>query len=82
MVMSTAQPSQAAQSGELLSEGERAMETERCHCGSPMRGSDHCPECGCEQYERTCSHQWTRENCEQCWWHGCCREHTRVGVQS
>lgn len=23
----------------------------RCHCGSPYRGSDHCSECGCEQYE-------------------------------
>jgi len=25
-----------------------------CHCGSPMRGSDHCPACGCEEYEATC----------------------------
>ena len=22
-----------------------------CHCGTDYRGSDHCPECGCEQYE-------------------------------
>lgn len=22
-----------------------------CHCGADYRGSDHCPECGCEQYE-------------------------------
>lgn len=27
-----------------------------CHCGSPMRGSDHCPECGCEEYESYCQH--------------------------
>jgi hypothetical protein len=25
-----------------------------CHCGMPMRGSDHCPGCGCEQYEAVC----------------------------
>lgn len=23
----------------------------RCHCGVEFGGSDHCPECGCEQYE-------------------------------
>ena len=22
-----------------------------CHCGTPYNGSDHCPACGCEQYE-------------------------------
>lgn len=22
-----------------------------CHCGAAYNGSDHCPECGCEQYE-------------------------------
>ncbi len=22
-----------------------------CHCGAEYRGSDHCAECGCEQYE-------------------------------
>ncbi len=22
-----------------------------CHCGAAYDGSDHCPECGCEQYE-------------------------------
>jgi hypothetical protein len=22
-----------------------------CHCGTPYGPSDHCPECGCEQYE-------------------------------
>lgn len=26
-----------------------------CHCGSPLDGSDHCPFCGCEQYESTCN---------------------------
>ncbi len=25
----------------------------RC-CGTPMQGSDHCPECGCEEYEEVC----------------------------
>lgn len=25
-----------------------------CHCGSEMKGSDHCPFCGCEEYEATC----------------------------
>ena len=25
-----------------------------CHCGSPMKGQDHCPYCFCEQFERTC----------------------------
>jgi hypothetical protein len=29
---------------------------EHCHCGAMMRGSDHCPECGCEQFEAVCSH--------------------------
>ena len=23
-------------------------------CGADMLGSDHCPECGCEEYERYC----------------------------
>jgi hypothetical protein len=36
-----------------------------CHCGSPMRGSDHCPHCGCEQYEtslvRDCTVQYDRD---------------------
>lgn len=22
-----------------------------CHCSAAYNGSDHCPECGCEQYE-------------------------------
>ena len=32
------------------------MTTDTCHCGSPMRGSDHCPACLCEQFECTCDH--------------------------
>lgn len=29
----------------------------RCPCcTAPMRGSDHCPECGCEEYESYCDH--------------------------
>lgn len=31
-----------------------------CHCGAAYAGSDHCPACGCEQYEtinvRDCGH--------------------------
>jgi hypothetical protein len=27
-----------------------------CHCGAPFNRSDHCDECGCEQYERYCEH--------------------------
>lgn len=31
---------------------QRLHDTEtHCHCGSAYEGSDHCPECGCEQYE-------------------------------
>ncbi len=30
----------------------RVADTEtHCHCGAEYRGSDHCPDCGCEQYE-------------------------------
>lgn len=28
-----------------------------CHCGAAYEGSDHCPECGCEQWESYCDHQ-------------------------
>jgi hypothetical protein len=34
----------------------RITTEERCHCGAEFQGSDHCPECGCEQYESTCDH--------------------------
>ena len=28
---------------------------QRCRCcNTPMGGSDHCPECGCEEYEEMC----------------------------
>lgn len=27
-----------------------------CHCGAWMAFSDHCPECGCEEYESYCEH--------------------------
>lgn len=27
-----------------------------CHCGKHREGSDHCPECGCEEFERVCDH--------------------------
>lgn len=29
--------------------------TDRCHCLRNMEGSDHCPFCGCEEYERYCN---------------------------
>lgn len=35
-----------------------------CHCGSPMHGSDHCPECGCEEYESYCDHTFDPANPE------------------
>ena len=31
----------------------------RCHCGSGMFSSDHCPRCGCEEYERYCNFVWS-----------------------
>jgi hypothetical protein len=39
----------------------RRRDTETiCHCGAAYNGSDHCPVCGCEQYEtitvRDCGH--------------------------
>ena len=27
-----------------------------CHCGADRQGSDHCPECGCEEFESVCDH--------------------------
>jgi hypothetical protein len=43
--------------------------TDYCHCGAQYHGSDHCPACGCEQYEtinvRDCEHFCTQEE------HGC-----------
>lgn len=27
-----------------------------CHCGSSRGNSDHCPECGCEEFESVCDH--------------------------
>ena len=39
---------------------DRRDSEDRCHCGAQYHGSDHCPECGCEQYEtinvRDCGH--------------------------
>lgn len=34
------------------------LDTEtHCHCGARYDGCDHCPECGCEQYETPdCGH--------------------------
>ncbi len=34
-----------------------------CHCGGAFAGSDHCPCCGCEQFETTCSHVCDGESC-------------------
>ena len=37
---------------------------DRCHCGRYFdHGSDHCPCCGCEQFETTCSHVCDGESC-------------------
>jgi hypothetical protein len=27
-----------------------------CHCGEDRQGSDHCPECGCEEFESVCDY--------------------------
>lgn len=37
----------------------RRFDTEtHCHCGGEYRGSDHCSECYCEQYESgDCGHR-------------------------
>lgn len=39
---------------------QRTDTEERCHCGAAYAGADHCPECGCEQYEtinvKDCGH--------------------------
>lgn len=33
------------------------MHTEtHCHCGADRKGSDHCSECFCEEFERVCAH--------------------------
>jgi hypothetical protein len=34
----------------------RQVMSETCHCGSPMGGSDHCPDCMCEEMESWCDH--------------------------
>lgn len=39
---------------------EQAVEalSEHCHCGSPMRGSDHCPFCFCEEGQGHCEERY------------------------
>lgn len=38
-----------------LDEGTiRGSTANYCHCGAAFEGSDHCPDCFCEQYERDC----------------------------
>lgn len=38
---------------------KRSDNETHCHCGHLYRGSDHCPDCGCEQYEsRDCGLTW------------------------
>lgn len=37
-----------------VSEPEREQTLDQCHCGRSMDGSDHCPWCGCEAFERYC----------------------------
>jgi hypothetical protein len=36
-------------------------------CGAPMRGSDHCWFCGCEEYERYCGARYSADCPESCW---------------
>lgn len=36
-------------------------------CNAPMRGSDHCWFCGCEQYERYCDATYDGSCPELCW---------------
>jgi hypothetical protein len=41
--------------------------SETCHCGSPMDGSDHCPNCYCEAWESYCEQVFVPEpHCETC----------------
>ncbi len=42
----------AGQANSIKVHGPQSEET--CHCGGPMRGSDHCSYCGCEAYETYC----------------------------
>lgn len=44
------------QIGDSMGSTSHATET-HCHCGSEFKGSDHCPECHCEQYEAICDHK-------------------------
>lgn len=38
--------------------GSTSFATEtHCHCGTAFKGSDHCPECHCEQFEAVCDHK-------------------------
>lgn len=41
-----------------------------CHCGAHRRGSDHCPECGCEEYESRCDHTSAQSGTTVAWSHG------------
>lgn len=38
----------------------------RCHCGHDMGTSDHCPHCGCEEWEGHCESRWdgNPESCD------------------
>lgn len=40
-------------------------------CGAEMKGSDHCPCCGCEEYERQCGSVCkapeAEDHTETCW---------------
>lgn len=38
--------------------GSTSFATEtHCHCGTEFNGSDHCPQCHCEQFEAVCDHK-------------------------
>lgn len=42
---------------------EATTTEDRCHCGADFDGSDHCRECGCEQFEATCDHVYVPRHC-------------------
>ena len=53
--------------GEGVLTGNRGTgyEERTCHCGSPMRGSDHCPDCMCEENESWCDHVHVPEDTDE-----------------
>lgn len=40
-------------------------------CGAPMFGSDHCPHCGCEEFERFCEANFETDQHDESCCQGC-----------